>query len=194
MDNRKELTRQLIMQSFKEIMLRKPFDKISVANITEEAGIRRPSFYNHFQDKYELLEYIVTNEVILPAEQIFMLEDLEHALYFVIDQMLQDREFYTRAFGVVGQNGFEDAFVRQFSTMLMRHLVPGDENLPGILSVSQIAHFFASCFVSAARSWLQSGQEATARELTDAYLSLTGHVRLPDGEHLLVQQLNIEIK
>jgi len=49
MDNRKELTRQLIVESFKELMQRKPFEKISISTITEEAGIRRPSFYNHFR-------------------------------------------------------------------------------------------------------------------------------------------------
>jgi len=188
MDNRKELTRQLILESFKELTKRKPFEKISISTITEEAGIRRPSFYNHFQDKYELLECVVVEEVLIPGELIYMRSDLRSGLYFIIDRMLQDSDFYRKAFGVVGQNGFEDAFVRQMEKLLLRHLLPEDEKLPGILSVSQIAHFFAGSFVSAAKGWLQSGKDASAEELTSAYLFLSGYFRLPDGSGILVRE------
>ena len=52
MDSRKDMTKRLIADGFKALMLRYPFEKISIMMITNEAGIRRPSFYNHFQDKY----------------------------------------------------------------------------------------------------------------------------------------------
>jgi len=55
MDSRKDMTKRLIADGFKALMLRYPFEKISIMMITNEAGIRRPSFYNHFQDKYDLL-------------------------------------------------------------------------------------------------------------------------------------------
>ena len=66
MDSRKDMTKRLIADGFKALMLRYPFEKISIMMITNEAGIRRPSFYNHFQDKYDLLARIstrITNEV-----------------------------------------------------------------------------------------------------------------------------------
>ena len=59
MDSRKDMTKRLIADGFKALMLRYPFEKISIMMITNEAGIRRPSFYNHFQDKYDLLAWIV---------------------------------------------------------------------------------------------------------------------------------------
>ena len=67
MDSRKDLTKRLIADSFKAMLLRYPFEKISIMMITNEAGIRRPSFYNHFQDKYDLLAWIVETDVIAPA-------------------------------------------------------------------------------------------------------------------------------
>ena len=64
MDSRKDLTKRLIADSFKAMLLRYPFEKISIMMITNEAGIRRPSFYNHFQDKYDLLAWIGETDVI----------------------------------------------------------------------------------------------------------------------------------
>ena len=48
----------LLAESFKELTLKQPIEKITIKEITDKAGVIRPTFYNHFQDKYELLEWI----------------------------------------------------------------------------------------------------------------------------------------
>ena len=49
----------LLAESFKELALKQPIEKITIKEITDKAGVIRPTFYNHFQDKYELLEWII---------------------------------------------------------------------------------------------------------------------------------------
>ena len=56
---KKELTKDLLALSFKELIMKMPFEKITVKMITEGADVIRPTFYKHFQDKYEILEYIL---------------------------------------------------------------------------------------------------------------------------------------
>ena len=46
----------LLAESFKELAKKHPIEKITIKEITDLAGVIRPTFYNHFQDKYELLE------------------------------------------------------------------------------------------------------------------------------------------
>ena len=58
----------LLAESFKEIAAVKPIEKITIKEITDRAGVIRPTFYNHFQDKYELLEWITINELFAPIE------------------------------------------------------------------------------------------------------------------------------
>ena len=57
----------VLAESLKELAATRPIDKITIKEITDRAGVIRPTFYNHFQDKYELLEWIVENELIGPA-------------------------------------------------------------------------------------------------------------------------------
>ena len=42
----------------KRLMVNKPLDKIRVTEICREAEIERPTFYYHFQDKYDLVAWI----------------------------------------------------------------------------------------------------------------------------------------
>jgi AcrR family transcriptional regulator len=55
-----------IIESAKIEFARTDFDKTSIKNIVENAGIARGSFYQYFDDKEDLLEYIVkehTNKI-----------------------------------------------------------------------------------------------------------------------------------
>lgn len=63
MEDKKELTKDLLTLSFRELILKIPFDKITIKMITDGAGVIRPTFYKHFQDKYGILEYILQKEI-----------------------------------------------------------------------------------------------------------------------------------
>jgi AcrR family transcriptional regulator len=56
-DPRVKRTRAMIADAFSEVLHEKGFQAISVQDITERAGINRTTFYLHFTDKYDLLDY-----------------------------------------------------------------------------------------------------------------------------------------
>ncbi len=59
LDPRVKRTRQLLEQSFLDVVAVKGFQSVSVQDITEKAGVNRATFYAHFPDKYALLDYSV---------------------------------------------------------------------------------------------------------------------------------------
>lgn len=54
-------TRQLILDAFLNQLNLKNFNSITIQNITEQATINRATFYAHFQDKYALLESLLSD-------------------------------------------------------------------------------------------------------------------------------------
>ena len=66
-----QMTKQILAESLKKLMLHHSFEKITIKDITDAAGFIRPTFYNHFKDKYDLVEWIFTEEIIRPGEQLF---------------------------------------------------------------------------------------------------------------------------
>ena len=49
------ITKQALEASLKRLLLQKPLTKITIADITEDCGVSRMSFYYHFLDIYDLL-------------------------------------------------------------------------------------------------------------------------------------------
>ena len=50
-------TKKALEQSLKNMMKKKPLDKITIADITNDCGVSRMSFYYYFRDIYDLVEW-----------------------------------------------------------------------------------------------------------------------------------------
>ena len=94
----------LLAESFKELALKQPIEKITIKEITDKAGVIRPTFYNHFQDKYDLLEWIIDKELLEPVEPLIQNGMINEALVLLFGSIERDKEFYTRASRLEGQN------------------------------------------------------------------------------------------
>ncbi|MCD8149061.1 MAG: TetR/AcrR family transcriptional regulator [Clostridiales bacterium] len=60
MDLRIVKTNRALTESLKYLLTRKSLNEITVNEICERAMVRRPTFYKHFSDKYELLVFAIT--------------------------------------------------------------------------------------------------------------------------------------
>ena len=56
-------TKKAISYTFKDLLKEKPFNKITVNDIASKCDINRQTFYYHFQDIRDLVEWICTFEV-----------------------------------------------------------------------------------------------------------------------------------
>ena len=52
-----QITKRALEASLKNLLLKKPLNKITVNDITEDCGINRMTFYYHFKDIYDLVEW-----------------------------------------------------------------------------------------------------------------------------------------
>jgi len=69
LDPRKKRTRQLLEKAFVELLGEKGFQAITVQDITERAGVNRATFYPHFDDKYDLLDYTIRQGFLQEIEK-----------------------------------------------------------------------------------------------------------------------------
>ena len=58
------ITKRALASALKELMEDSPFSKISVSDICQACDMNRKSFYYHFKDKYELVNWIFNEEFI----------------------------------------------------------------------------------------------------------------------------------
>ena len=58
-----EITKHALEDSLKVLLLRKPFNKITMGGLIKECGINRMTFYSHFTDMPHLLSWIILEEI-----------------------------------------------------------------------------------------------------------------------------------
>ncbi len=57
-----QTTKRALAASLKKLLQERPLDKIAIVDITLDCGVNRQTFYYHFQDIYNLIQWIYTNE------------------------------------------------------------------------------------------------------------------------------------
>ena len=114
------MTKQILAESLKKLLPHHSFEKITIKDITDAAGFIRPTFYNHFKDKYDLVEWIFTEEVIRPGEQLFDVGLFREGIRLMLANMEKEKDFYVRAVKIQGQNSFRDIVFQSFVTLIQK--------------------------------------------------------------------------
>ena len=169
-------TRELLAEQFHDLLLRRDFDKITIKQITDGAGVIRPTFYYHFQDKYAVLEYILCRDIIDPLRDrtVSGLTSLRRAF----EQLERDRIFYRKAFQVTGQNSFEDMVFHHLREIWLEELKQVNlENIQNrLVTPEMLATYYALNLATILRFWIVDHQaEATAEEVLEAYEFALSH-------------------
>ncbi len=90
-DPRTKRTRLLLQQALGEMLTERSFASVTIADITRRAGVNRATFYAHFQDKDDLLEWTLREKcrgvlgAALPASQPPSLEAWRHLIQCILD-------------------------------------------------------------------------------------------------------------
>ena len=101
-------TKLWIAEKMKNLMKKKPIDKIRITEICRAAEIERSTFYYHFKDKYELVAWIFFQS----AERTNILD--RHDAAEAMKQMKNDLLFYKRAYEDTSQNALWQYMLEYF--------------------------------------------------------------------------------
>lgn len=88
------ITKQAMAIALKKLCETKSFDKISISDITEYCGLNRQSFYYHFQDKYELLDWIYYHEGFILISNGITFDNWHQKLLELLHTMIKNKSFY----------------------------------------------------------------------------------------------------
>lgn len=144
------ITKRALAQSLKDLMEVQPIEKISVGSICKQCGLNRKSFYYHFKDKYELINWIYYTEFVEKA-----MEKQFDSSWNLFEEMCnyfyENRDFYNKTFRVEGQNSFSEYFFSLIFSIMNSHLADMFADEP---SVEPYAEFFTDALVCAIKKWL----------------------------------------
>lgn len=148
------ITKRALATSLRELMEQMPFEKISVCDICQKCGMNRKSFYYHFRDKYDLVNWIFDVSFF----EIVGRNSGDNAWAFLIDlssHLYENRAFYRKALRIQGQNAFLDHFREMLEPVIENYL---KTILPEQEYLDFHVRFFADAFTGAFVRWLPQRQ------------------------------------
>lgn len=149
------ITKKALASALKSLMQEMPFEKINVAQICEKCDMNRKSFYYHFKDKYDLVNWIFDSEFIPLMMNEPEYGELEERFRFMLGPMTyfyENRGFYRKALQIKGQNSFSD-HLREYMLPLLRNRTELIQ--AGLESDDFTLNFFADAALCAIERWLK---------------------------------------
>lgn len=133
------ITKQALANALKELLQEQPLEKISVMDICERCFMNRKSFYYHFRDKQDLVNWIFDTEFVALMKQHqpddsrkgFSITDQWRSLETACNYFYENRWFYRKVLSVQGQNSLSSHF-RELLNPIQRFQIAAlvDEELP----------------------------------------------------------------
>ncbi len=149
------ITKKALSQTLKELLKKKPLAKISIGDICEHCGINRKTFYYHFKDKYDLVNWIYYNEFVVVINR---REDTISWNYAndLCNYLYENRDFYRKTFYMNEQNSFTEYFKEFIQSIIEDDIqISFGEDMTGD-DLDFCTEFYSNAFVVAIRNWILS--------------------------------------
>jgi probable dihydroxyacetone kinase regulator len=148
----------------KELMAEYPMEKIKIGDIVERCGLNRQSFYYHFKDKYDLVNWIFYTEFFSSIQNSIEKPGWE-LIGRICDYFYANRVFYCNALQVTGQNSFSEYFNEVMQPIILQYMQDIYIDDP---HQEFYANFFADAIRISITKWLLGG----AKMPPDDYVKL----------------------
>lgn len=102
-------TKKALASALKELIAEKTIEKISIGDICRQCDMSRKSFYYHFKDKEDLVNWIFDSEFVAYARTAEF-ESFWTAIEALMQYFYENRLFYRRILLHEGQNSFSKHF------------------------------------------------------------------------------------
>lgn len=172
---KKDSMEEILAKSFMELAQKKPIEKITIKEITDGAGVIRSTFYNHFVDKYELIEWIVKDRLLGSVDVLIENGMIKEAIIVAGRNILHDREFYKNAVKLGGQNSFESIIEKSVSDTFLEFFFsnPNAKNAHNAHNVwitpERIAGYYAHALTYIFIMWIEADMVVSPEDMAEIY-------------------------
>ncbi|MDC7238953.1 MAG: TetR/AcrR family transcriptional regulator C-terminal domain-containing protein [Spirochaetales bacterium] len=153
----------------KKLMEKASLDSITVTNIVKEAGVTRQTFYRHFRDKYDLVNWYFDVLAGQCFEQMGVTLSLREGLILKFDFIRREAVFFAQAFkssdyNSIVQHDYE--FILEFySNIIRKHIRRElDEDIRFLLEL------YCHGSISMTSDWAVTGMDKSSETLADCFI------------------------
>ncbi len=155
-----EATKRFLAVALKELMKTKSFDKVTVKDLTEYCDINRQTFYYHFIDIRDLMEWIIYEDSKKILANNKTAETWEKGYLDILVHLKADKDFFMNLYNSYSLRNLED-YLYKITFDLMESVVEEESQGKTVSEDDKkfIADFLKYAFVGLTLDWLKRGMK-----------------------------------
>ena len=102
-----QITKRALEQSLKNLLLKKPLTKITVGDIADDCGINRMTFYYHFKDIYDLVEWSCLEDAKRALDEKKTYDTWQQGLLQIFEAVEENKPFILNVYRCVHREQVE---------------------------------------------------------------------------------------
>ena len=163
-----QFTKYALENSLKKLLLQKPLNKITINDITEDCGINRMTFYYHFRDIYDLVEWVCMEDAKKALADNKTYETWQQGFVRIFDAVRENKPFIMNVYRCVSREQVEN-YLYRLTYDLLEGVV--EEQARGMSVRAEdkayIATLYKYMFVGLMLDWIKSDMKESPQKMVN---------------------------
>lgn len=161
-------TKKSLACSLKKLMRKIELNKISVKSIVDDCKVNRQTFYYHFVDIYDLLEWIYKTEAIESISECKSYKTWTEGFYKIFVYIENNKEFCMNSLNSLGRNHLDNYIYSVTNDLIIGVINEISEGMSVEDSDKQfIADFYTVAFTGLVVKWMHNGMREKPKEIIE---------------------------
>lgn len=155
------MTKRALEESLKRLLLKKPLTKITINDLTTDCGISRMTFYYHFKDIYDLVEWACLEESTKALQGKKTYATWQEGLQQIFEAVYENKPLIMNAYHSLSREQIEKFLFRLTHDLIMG--VVEEQSVGTSVTEEQknfIADFYKYSFVGIMLDWISQGMKS----------------------------------
>lgn len=151
-----QITKRALEQSLKNLLLKKPLTKITINDIAEDCGINRMTFYYHFKDIYDLVEWSCLEDARKALEEKKTHDTWQQGLLQIFNAVRENKPFIMNVYHCVDREQVEK-YLKPLTDSLLMGVVEEQSSTMTVRKEDKefIARVYSYIFVGLMLDWIK---------------------------------------
>lgn len=163
-----QVTKRALEQSLKNLLLKKPLTKITVGDITEDCGINRMTFYYHFKDIYDLVEWSCLEDAKRALEEKKTYDTWQQGFLQIFKAVQENKPFILNVYRCVHREQVEK-YLQPLVDQLLLNVI--NEEAAGIKVRDEdkqfIAQVYSYMFIGLMLDWIKDDMREDPQQIVE---------------------------
>ena len=163
-----QTTKRALEASLKNLLLKKPLTKITVGDITDDCGINRMTFYYHFKDIYDLVEWSCLEDAKRALEEKKTYDTWQQGLLQIFKAVQENKPFILNVYRCVHREQVEK-YLQPLVDQLLLNVI--NEEAAGITVRDEdkqfIAQVYSYMFIGLMLDWIKDDMREDPQQIVE---------------------------